>query len=259
MPWILTPMAYPSCLVLLLFNRMKNKLLLLIVCLILSSCALFKRNRISENKGIETIEFNLPVFLYPAQKLPTKRLLIFFSGDGGWMKFEDSLSLKFAENGFQTIGINSRSYFWKQKTPEQTKQDVLQLIRKYAFKYHAHQVYLCGYSFGADVIPFIYNRLPYRAKKHIKALEMLSPYTTTDFAVHLFDLTNISSDHYRYKVDLEVQEITIPVYCFYGKAENEKHLKNISLPNFQLDSLEGNHHYEESSYDKIISALPIQK
>lgn len=238
---------------------MKNKLILLVVCLSLSSCALFKRNRISENKAIETTEFNLPVFLYPSQQLPTKKLLIFFSGDGGWMKFEDNLSLKFAAQGFHTIGINARSYFWKQKTPEQTKQDVLQLIRKYAFKYHAHQVYLCGYSFGADVIPFIYNRLPYRAKKHVKALEMLSPYATTDFVVHFSDLTNIGSDHYPHKVDLEVQKVSIPVYCFYGISETEKHLKNISIANFHLDSLEGNHHYAESSYDKIISVLPDQK
>ncbi|NTE01253.1 hypothetical protein G6M26_02145 [Agrobacterium tumefaciens] len=238
---------------------MKNILFLLAVCFCLSSCALFKRDRISEHNAIEITDFNLPIFLYPSKKMPTRKLLIFFSGDGGWMKFEDNLSVKFADSGFQTIGINARSYFWKQKTPEQAKQDVLQLMRKYAFKYHAHQIYLCGYSFGADVVPFIYNLLPYRAKKHVVSLELLSPYTTTDFVVHFSDLTNISSDHYAYKVDQEVQKISIPVYCFYGVEENEKHLKNVTINNFHLDTLEGNHHYADSSYDKIVSILLNQK
>ncbi|MCZ4222391.1 AcvB/VirJ family lysyl-phosphatidylglycerol hydrolase [Pedobacter rhodius] len=227
-----------------------------LICLfLLSSCVLFKKNRIHEHNGIEKTEFNLPVIIYPAKNVSSKKLLIFLSGDGGWIKFEDELSVKFAENGFQTIGINARSYFWKQKTPAQTATDMLLLIRKYAFKYKTNQIYFCGYSFGADVLPFIYNRLPFRAKNHVKALEMLSPFATTDFMVHFSDLTNISDDNYPYKVDKEVEKLSLPVYCFYGTDEDDKPLSKIAQKNFHLDSLSGNHHYHEAEYTKIIAAL----
>jgi len=216
---------------------------------------LFKRARVHENNAIEGKEFNLPVFLYPAKDTQAKKLLIFLSGDGGWVKFEDEISLKFAENGFYTIGINSRDYFWEQKTPEQTERDVVQLIRKYAFKYKTREIYICGYSFGADVVPFIYSRLPYRAKRHVKALEMLSPYATTSFKVHFGDLTNLSGDNYPHKVDLEIKKITIPVFCFYGEEEPDKPLKNISQKNVLIDSIPGNHHYQAAGYNKIIIAL----
>ncbi|KLT65506.1 AcvB/VirJ family lysyl-phosphatidylglycerol hydrolase [Pedobacter sp. BMA] len=230
-------------------------LLLVTGIISLSSCALFKRARVHEHNAIESREFNLPIFLYPAKKPQTRKLLIFLSGDGGWIKFEDDLSVKFAENNFFTIGINSRDYFWDQKTPEQTAHDLVQLIRKYALRYKTDQIYLLGYSFGADVLPFIYNQLPFRAKRHVMALEMLSPFSTTDFMVHFGDLANISSDNYPYKVDLEVKKLKIPVFCFYGIDENEKALETIVQKNFVIGSLYGDHHYKESEYDKIISVL----
>lgn len=233
----------------------KPGFLILICAFTLSGCALFKRDRVHENNGVQLQEFNLPIFIYPAKNPSAKKLLIFLSGDGGWIKFEDDLSIKFAKNGFHTIGINSRDYFWKQKTPDEAEKDIVQLIRKYALKYQTDQVYLCGYSFGADVLPFIYNRLPNRTKRHVMALEMLSPYATTAFKVRFGDLTNIASDNNPYKVDLEVKKLNVPIFCFYGANENDKPLETISQKNFILGSLLGDHHYEETEYDKIISAL----
>ena len=235
--------------------KRRGYLALFFLLLFLNSCALFKRERVHESKGVEGREFNLPIFLYPAKNTEAKKLLIFLSGDGGWVKFEDDLSFKFAENGFYTIGINSRDYFWKQKTPEQAKNDILHLIRKYALLYKTNQIYLCGYSFGADVLPFIYNRLPYRAKRHVVALQMLSPYSTTAFKIHFYDLTNISADRYPYKVDKELEKVNIPIFCFYGTQEEEKPLQSIKKTNFFLDSLHGDHHYEAIDYQKIIAAF----
>lgn len=238
---------------------MSKVAVLILFCFSLSSCALFKRNRVHEHNGIERTEFNLPVFLYPSKIPSSKKLLIFLSGDGGWIEFEDTLSLKFAEKGFNTIGINSRSYFWDKKTPEQTEGDIVQLIRKYVKIYGTHQLYICGYSFGADVIPFIYNRLPPKAKKHLVALEMLSPYSTTDFKVKLSDLTNLAGDHKHYKVDKELEKVTATTYCFYGIDEDEKSLKDLKMSNFHVNILKGDHHYDPSEFDTIVAALSNAK
>ena len=122
-------------------------------------------------------------------------------------------------------------------------------------KYGTNQVYVCGYSFGADVVPFIYNRLPIRAKRHVMAIEMLSPYATTAFKVRFGDLTNLSADNNPYKVDIEIQKLNIPIFCFYGNDETEKPLENLLHKNFSVGRLSGDHHYEETEYDKIVSAF----
>lgn len=240
-----------------------KRLVLIILCaylFTLSGCALFKQNRVAQHNGEERTEFNLPVFIYKSKQPTTKKLLIFLSGDGGWIKFEDDLSQQFADNGFHTIGINSRSYFWKQKTPEQAETDIAQLIRKYVIEYKANEIYLCGYSFGADVLPFIFKRLPPRAKRNVQALGMLSPFATTDFMVHFSDLTNLSSDNYPYKVDKEVNKLPlVPIYCFYGEDESEKALQSINQKNFHLITLTGDHHYKESQYQKIVSVFNGKK
>lgn len=233
----------------------KTFIFLIVSILLLSSCALFKRNRMVSHKGIERKEFNLPIFIYPSKKPLSKKLIVFLSGDGGWIKFEDELALKFAENGFQTIGINSRSYFWEQKSPAEAGADFTRLIRKYALLYKTDEIYLCGYSFGADVLPFIYNQLPNRAKRHIVSLSLLSPFATTDFMVHFSDLTNTGSDNYPYQVAQEVQKLFLPVYCFYGIDEQDKPLKDLPKVNFNFSLLKGNHHYEQTEYDKIVSVF----
>ena len=180
-------------------------------------------------------------------------MLFLLSGDGGWMDFEDQLATEFADRGFHVIGFNSRNYFWEQKTPQQTADDMLLLIEQYAAIYKASRIYLTGYSFGADVIPFIYNRLPKAVRSRVVALEMLSPYASSDFMVHTSDLLNIASDNRMYKVETEVKQISIPIYCFYGQDETSKAFFNYKKRNFIVQELPGDHHYDPSGYEKIVN------
>jgi type IV secretory pathway VirJ component len=230
----------------------KAIILLLITTFFFCSCgALLKERQIVRN-GIEKHDFDLPVFLYPSSNSSSKKILFLFSGDGGWIEFEDNLAVEFAKNEFTTIGLNSRTYFWKQKTPQQTARDLILLINKYSKIYNSKTIYLAGYSFGADVIPFVYNLLPEDIKRNVIALQMLSPFASTDFDVHII---NLGSDNYPYKVKAEIENIKIPTFCFYGEREDQKALKNIKQKNFFLKLLPGNHHYQTIGYKNIISSL----
>lgn len=229
---------------------------LLFVCFALSGCALFKRNRVAAHNGIEKDDFGLPFFLYPPKndslKRPSRKLVVLLSGDGGWIKFDDELALQFAKKGYITLGFNSRSYFWEQRTPEKTAEDIDLLIRSYHLKYRFNTIYLCGYSFGADVLPFVYNRLSPKMKRRVVALQLLSPFRTTAFKVHLGDLINTSNDNYPYVLDREIKKINIPTFCFYGIDESTKALGDFKQKNFYLDSLKGTHTYDEAEYTKIV-------
>lgn len=226
------------------------------ICLLsLTGCGLLKRNRVSRHNGIQRSDFDLPVFIYPSADLKAKSLILILSGDGGWVEFEDQISVQFSGNGFNTIGFNSRDYFWEQKTPRRTAIDLAMLIHKYIRQYQPQNIILCGYSFGADVIPFVYNRLPPHLKSRITALGMLSPFATTDFKVHTSDLLNIASDNKQFKVRPEVEKIKIPVFCFYGLDEEPRPLEEIGKANFYLKLLPGDHRYDEIGYKEIITTI----
>jgi type IV secretory pathway VirJ component len=223
--------------------------------LLLCSCSVLKRNRFSKHQGEQTNELNLPVVLYPAEAPNARRLLVLLSGDGGWLEFNDQLAAGFAEKGFHVVGLNSRSYFWDQRNPEQTASDVVRLIKHYSKLYHTNKIYLAGYSFGADVIPFIYNRMPAATRRNVSAIALLSPFASTDFMVRTADLLNLSGDDKRYKVQPELQGIHIPVYCFYGADERPKALEDYKRRNFHMKFLSGDHHYETLECATIINTL----
>lgn len=236
-------------------ERWRLGLCLFITIFLFSGCGILMRTRQTNHHGHETHDYNLPVIIYPSADSTTKKLLILFSGDGGWLDFEDQLSTGFAAEGFETIGFNSRTYFWSGRTPQQTADDVMLLINKYAALYKTNRIYLCGYSFGADVVPFIYNRLVPSIKNKVVALELMSPYATSDFMVHTSDLLNIASDDKQYKVREEIKAARLPIFCFYGEKEDPKPMELLQKRNFILKLLPGDHHYETSGYPDILSAL----
>lgn len=226
----------------------------------LSGCGILLKKRQTNHHGIEKNDFDLPVITYPSATPFSKKILFLFSGDGGWVDFEDQLATEFSKRGFFIVGFNSRTYFWEKKTPQQTADDVLLLIKKYSLQYKANRIYLCGYSFGADIVPFIYNRLPLEIKMNVEALQMLSPFATSDFMVHTSDLLNIAQDNNPYKVQPEVESITAPIFCFYGTEESPKPLQGIKMNNFSLSIVPGGHKYTPESYGRIVNSFrPVRR
>jgi len=227
--------------------------IVMVIVFLFSGCGIFLRNRKINHAGLERYDYDLPIILYPSAEPNSKKLIFILSGDGGWLDFEDELARQFSEKGFHTIGFNSRNYFWTQRTPQELSKDILLLLRTYRRKYKASEIYLCGYSFGADVIPFIYNRLPFPAKRRVMSLQLLSPFASTAFKVHTADLLNLAGDDKAYKVIPEVKKIKIPVFCYYGKDENPKPLNELKLKNFKINLLPGDHHYEFPASQTIVS------
>jgi len=228
---------------------------LIFIVFLFYGCGVLKRTRQTKHHGVDAKDFDLPVVIYPCADSTSKKLLIFFSGDGGWLDFEDQLSTGFSAEGFKTIGFNSRSYFWTGRTPQQTADDIMLLIDKYAAEYKTNRIYLCGYSFGADVVPFIYNRLRPAMKNKVVALELLSPFASSDFMVHTSDLLNLAGDDKPYKVQPEIEAVKIPVFCFYGERENPRPMQEVDKRSFNLKLLPGDHHYDTQGYTDILLAI----
>lgn len=223
------------------------------IAVILSSCGLLLKKRTVTSSGMQREEFGLPLIIYQPSDTTSSKLIVLLSGDGGWLGFNDTLAVGFAKRGYHVIGVNSRTYFWHQKDPEQTAQDLAKVIDKYNAEWKIKRIVLNGYSFGADVVPFIYNRLPGEFKAKISKLQLLSPFLSTDFKVHLADLISDGGDNRFYKVKDEVEKITIPILCFYGRDEQPKPLADMRKSNLSVTIVPGDHHYR-NSYHQIISS-----
>ncbi|GAB2690084.1 hypothetical protein GCM10027037_11240 [Mucilaginibacter koreensis] len=193
------------------------------------------------------METELPVNeTLPAKSTENKTLVFMISGDAGWTSFDQGNADKFASQGMPVIGLNARKYFWNKKTPQQITDDALRLIEKYTAVWNTEHLILVGYSFGADVMPFIYNRLPENVRSRVKSIGLLSPSKSTDFKVHWLEMLSIVTLKHKYNVPSEIAKIKdVPVACFFGKQEQD--ISASLLPeSCNIVYVNGGHRYENS-------------
>ena len=189
---------------------------------------------------------DLPVIITKAKIDKEDKLVLFISGDGGWNSFSQKLVDSYASNGFDVIGLNSLKYFWKKKTPQETANDIAELLNKYSGEWHKKKIIICGFSFGADVAPFIYRRLPDDLKNKIILVQLISPSSFTDFEIHVMDLLGSHNSVRSMNIASEVKLMDVPVVCYYGDLEKEKPLSELKKADLKIILLKGDHHYAKS-------------
>jgi len=171
-------------------------------------------------------------------------LVLLISGDGGFTGFDQQLANLYAQKGMPVIGLNSLKYFWKQKAPQQTATDMLKLMNAYLLLWKKEKVILVGYSFGADVMPFIYNLLPLEFKPRVLSIALLSPSRSTDFEIHVADLFSFESSPRKYSVIAEIERANNKALtCYFGKDEDDAPAAELAQKHVPVVFLEGGHHY----------------
>lgn len=128
---------------------------------------------------------DLPVVELPASKPTGGRLAVVLSGDGGWRDIDRSIAQRLHDEGVSTVGLDSLRYFWSERTPEQTATDLARVLRVYMARWHAEHVALIGYSFGADVLPFVYPLLPEDLRAHVDLLSLVALSSGADFEIRV--------------------------------------------------------------------------
>jgi type IV secretory pathway VirJ component len=116
---------------------------------------------------------------------PTGAMVLMLSGDGGWASIDRRLAAAFLQRGIPVVGLDSLRYFWHERSPEETARDVAAVITHYLAAWHCRQVEVVGYSFGADVLPFVVNRLPREVAARIASLTLLEPSSSATFEIHV--------------------------------------------------------------------------
>lgn len=126
----------------------------------------------------------MPVVEVPASG-NNSTVTLFYSGDGGWRDLDMQVAGEMAKQGYPVVGIDAMRYFWQHKSPEQASQDLSQLMQLYRDKWGAKRFVLAGYSFGADVLPALYNRLPHRDQQDVSAVLLLALARSASFEIEV--------------------------------------------------------------------------
>ncbi|HWW32416.1 MAG TPA: AcvB/VirJ family lysyl-phosphatidylglycerol hydrolase [Steroidobacteraceae bacterium] len=162
---------------------------------------------------------DLPVNEVPASGSSTE-LALLLTGDGGWAGLDQELAARLAASGVPTVGLNSLKYFWSERTPDETTRDVARLMRHYLAAWNKQRVLLVGYSFGADVLPFVVNRLPPELRARIASVSLLGIDSNASFEVSVADW--VGSADGGSPTRPEVATLAhVPVLCIYGEGESD--------------------------------------
>jgi len=174
-------------------------------------------------------------------------LVLYLSGDGGWNDFNQQLVETFEKQGYGVVTLNTRKYFWNEKSPEVFAGDIDQLSKYYMKEWKKSSVMIVGYSFGADVGIFLPGRVSAELQKKIIKIALISPSASSDFVIRLSDMIGESENiNRKYKVKPEIEKTDLPVTCVFGKDEVltlKTSLRNNK--NLTIHELPGDHRYND--------------
>ncbi|WP_298191542.1 AcvB/VirJ family lysyl-phosphatidylglycerol hydrolase [Metallibacterium sp.] len=222
--------------------------------------ALVRKPVLSAGAFADKLE-DLPLTEIAPKGTPDGRVVVMFSGDGGWAGLDKGVAKVLSAHGVRVVGLSSLEYFWHKKTPQQTAQALARILAAYTARYPDARYTLMGYSFGAGVVPVVYNLLPPELKQHVGAEVLISPDPEGWFDIHIGDWFTTTKHQYNVPLDPEIARTRIPVICLSGQTEgHDTYCDSLARRGMaKLVTLPGGHHYQ-GDYDRlgrvILQALP---
>jgi type IV secretory pathway VirJ component len=203
---------------------------------------------------------DLPLAEVPAGNLQRDAFAILYSGDGGWRDLDRSLADVLAAKGMSVVGVDVLRYYWKQKSPVLAASDLARIMRYYQKHWQKSHVVLIGFSFGADVLPFLVSRLPAELAADVSLLSLLSPERSTAFEVETTGWLGVHNNA-GMPIAPELRKLSgIHVQCIYGTDESADSLCTTSAAaGATVLAKSGGHHFDHDYQElanEILAAVP---
>jgi type IV secretory pathway VirJ component len=200
-------------------------------------------NKLLQAQSDSLLVSDLPLTIIPSAIKSELPLAIFISGDGGWTSFDQSLNEKLAEKGIPVLGLDAQKYFWNERKPNEVADELAVVAKHYLNLWNRNNFIFIGYSFGADVAPFISNSFSPELKEILKGVYCFSPDASGDFEIHITDMLNYSSRE-KYDVSSELKQIkSMNPICIFGSNEDAEFQDVLSKAGIKTEILPGSHHY----------------
>lgn len=196
---------------------------------------------------------SMPVVELPTGK-PNDTVTLFYSGDGGWRDLDKTVAGEMVALNYPVVGIDVLRYFWQHQSPQQAANDLTATMAYYRKNWGAKRFVLAGYSFGADILPFIYNRLSKADQDSVPLMVLLALADSADFEIHVSGWLGKGGGEQALAPELA----KIPnskLLCIFGKEEEiETACRKLINTEAVVLELAGGHHFDED-YPKLTQKI----
>jgi len=189
-------------------------------------------------------------------------MAIIYSGDGGWADLDRRLGIAFIDRGIPVLGVNTFKYYWRNRTADESAAELDALMTKYTTAWNKPRIWLIGYSFGADLLPTLVNKLSPANRARITQLLLLAPSKEVNFEIELQGYMikqGWLQDHFKSLMEsinpikeydamppLQALDNKPPVVCYYGLDEADDTV--CTEPNVPkwivMHPKKGDHHFD---------------
>jgi type IV secretory pathway VirJ component len=197
--------------------------------------------RADDTAAVES-PLGLPLSILEAK--PTHdTMAVIYSGDGGWRDLDRQVGGVLQGLGVPVVGLDSLRYFWNERTPQETADDLERIIETYAAHWGVGHVMLIGYSFGADILPATYNLLPPATQAKIPQVTLLALGREKPYQISVLGWFGKQGGGGDPSDDIKAMNPGI-VQCVYGTEEEGDPCVDFAGTGVETIAIKGGHHFD---------------
>jgi len=191
----------------------------------------------------------------PATGPPRDLLAVILTGDGGWAEIDREIASHLSTAGVPVVGWNSLRYYWTPRTPEAAAADLDRILRHYTAAWGKHRVLLAGYSFGADVLPFLVHRLPPQTRADVAGVALVGLSPAASFEFHVAGWLGAQIGPTRPTApEVAALKGGVSVTCIRGDEEKDSACLSLLKGAAKMVTLPGGHHVG-GDYGRLAQAV----
>jgi len=182
-------------------------------------------------------------------------MAIIYSGDGGWRDIDKQVGDVLQQQGVPVVGIDSLRYFWSERQPQETADDLHRIIAFYAKRWNVKHVLLVGYSFGADILPRTYNLLPKVDRERVAQISLMAVSHQVDYKISVLGWLGATGSEGSGDPADDIAKINPAlVQCIYGTDDEDDLCPTLAGTGVEVLSIDGGHHFDED-YPALVKRI----
>ena len=157
----------------------------------------------------------------PASVSASAPLVIYYTGDNGWQDGDLAFTQGLNRFGAPVVVIDSLHYFVRAHTAGDAASDLGRVIDRYSAAWGARPIVLVGYSYGANILPVLAQRLPPGQRRRVALVAMIAPVSRAELVIRPWSLLDIVDDPAAFSVRTELGKLGgVRAVCIWGADDH---------------------------------------
>ncbi len=203
--------------------------------------------------GTPAADTDLPLIPLPAAG-NGKQLAVFFSGDGGWADIDSDIGEELSRRGVAVVGFDTLKYFWRKQDPAAAAADLARVIARYSAAWKRDDIVLIGYSFGADVLPFLWQNLDPASRAKVSNVIFLGLGEAASLEITVGGWVGVTPAEALPTMPAARSISGAHIMCFHGVEEASSACPALATYGAEVLAMPGGHHFD-GDYKKVADLI----